>query len=151
MTSTTAAEAVILGMWDALYDHDWETLKGFLAEDCLYADMPVGPAFAARGPADIIKRLRIAFDRIPSYVGHSGLILSNGSDVMYEHSETWTWADETSAYLRFVSVHRVVDGKITVWKDYWDLGMLRDQAPADWFEDLGTVDMSWVYDATGQL
>ena len=32
---------------------------------------------------------------------------SRGSDVMYEHSETWNWATGESAVLQFVSVHRV--------------------------------------------
>ncbi|EUA42496.1 putative limonene-1,2-epoxide hydrolase [Mycobacterium xenopi 4042] len=30
--------------------------------------------------------------------------------------------------LPFVSVHRVVDGKVTLWKDYWDFGAIANHA-----------------------
>ena len=40
-----AAEDVVLGLWRALSRRDWDAVKTFLAEDCLYIDMPV-PAMA---------------------------------------------------------------------------------------------------------
>jgi hypothetical protein len=46
-------------------------------------------------------------------------------------------------------VHRVENGKITLWKDYWDMGALANFAPPTWMEDLMTSDMSWMFDATG--
>jgi limonene-1,2-epoxide hydrolase len=55
--------------------------------------MPVGPTLAARGPDDIVKRLKV------------GLAPLAGS------------------------VHRVTDGKVTLWKDYWDFGALANSAP----------------------
>jgi hypothetical protein len=48
-----------------------------------------------------------------------------------------------------VTVHRVENGKITLWKDYWDMGALANHAPPSWLEDFASADMSWVYDATG--
>lgn len=44
---------------------------------------------------------------------------------------------------------RVDDGKITLWKDYWDMAALTDSAPPSWMENLMSADMSWIYDATG--
>ena len=38
--------------------------------------------------------------------------------------------------LQFVTVHKVVDGKITLWKDYWDMGGLANNAPPTWLEDV---------------
>ena len=75
--------------------------------------------------------------------------MSNGTDAMYEHSETWTFKTGESGVLRFVTVHKVVDGKITLWKDYWDMNGLTSFAPPTWLEELATADMSWVFDATG--
>ena len=49
---------------------------------------------------------------------------------MYEHSDTWTFGTGEQGVLRFVTVHKVVDGKITVWKDYWDMNSLVSFAPA---------------------
>ena len=36
-------------MWKALSDRDWDSLKTFLSDDCIYLDMPVGPTAAAGG------------------------------------------------------------------------------------------------------
>ena len=144
-----AVADTVFGMWKALSNRDWETLKTFVSDDCIYVDMPVGPAAAARGPEDIVKRLKIGLEPLAGYENHDGVLVSNGTDAMYEHSETWTFKTGESGVLRFVTVHKVVDGKITLWKDYWDMNGLTSFAPPTWLEDLATADMSWVFDATG--
>ncbi len=118
-----------------------------MSPDCLYVDMPV-PALAARGPDDIVKRLKMGLEPLARYENHDGVLVSNGSDVMYEHSETWTFGTGEQGVLRFVTVHKVADGKITVWKDYWDMNSLVAFAPPNHFEGLATGDTSWVFDAT---
>jgi limonene-1,2-epoxide hydrolase len=148
MTDVTAP---VLGLWQALSKRDWESVKTFLSDDCIYVDMPVGPTVAARGPDDIVKRLKVGLEKLADYVNHDGLLVSNGVDVMYEHSETWTWASGETAVLPFVSVHKVRDGKITLWKDYWDFGAIANSAPPSWMEDLAGADTSWVFDATGLI
>lgn len=142
---------VVLGMWKALSNRDWETLKTFLAEDCIYVDMPVGPAAAARGPEDIVRRLKVGLEPLAGYENHDGVLVSDGENVMYEHSETWNWATGESTVLQFVTVHKVRDGQIVLWKDYWDFGGLANHAPADWMEQLAKADMSWIFDATGLI
>ena len=112
-------------------------------------DKPQYLLAAARGPEDIVKRIRIAFDALESYENFDGLLLTNGTDVMYEHHEDWYWPTGESATNRFVTVHRVENGKITLWKDYWDLGTLAGSAPPSWQEDFANADMSWLFDATG--
>ena len=144
-----SVDDTVLGLWKALSSRDWEAVKTFLSDDCIYADMPVGPALAARGPEDIVKRLKVGLEPLASYVNHDGLLVSNGSDAMYEHSETWGWDTGETALLRFVTVHRVIDGKVTIWKDYWDLGGMTSQAPPTWLEDMAKADTPWVFDATG--
>jgi len=146
-----SVEQTVLGMWHALSDRDWEKLKTFIADDCIYVDMPVGLAAAARGPEDIVKRLKVGLESLSGYQNHDGILVSNGVDVMYEHSETWNWATGESTVLQFVTVHKVADGKITLWKDYWDFGGLLNHAPADWMEQLAAADTSWVFDATGLI
>lgn len=150
-TASDAVCDVVRGLWQALSRRDWEAVKTFLAAECIYVDMPVGPALAARGPDDIVKRLKVGLEPLAGYRNHDGLLVSNGADVMYEHSETWDWDSGETALLRFVTVHHVRDGKITVWKDYWDMGSMTAQAPATWLADLSTADTSWVFDATGLI
>lgn len=146
-----SVEDPVRGLWRALSARNWDEVETFLAEDCIYLDVPTGPALAARGPGDIVKRLRIGIAPLASYENHDGLLLSDGPHVMYEHSETWTWSTGETATLKFVSVHEVRNGKITLWKDYWDMAGLQAFAPASWMEDLMTADMSWIFDATGLI
>jgi limonene-1,2-epoxide hydrolase len=146
-----SAEDAVLGLWRALAKRDWESVKTYLADDCIYADMPVGPTLSARGPDDIVKRLKVGLEPLAEYTNQDGVLVTNGDDAMYEHSETWTWHSGETASLRFVSVHKVHDGKVTVWKDYWDLGGMTSQAPSTWLEDLATADTSWIFDATGLI
>lgn len=145
----------VLGMWAALSRRDWDAMTPFLAEDCIYVDMPLGPTAAARGPEDIVKRLKVGLESLAGYENHDGVLLSNGTDAMYEHSETWRWVTGESTVLRFVTVHKVSvehgSAAITLWKDYWDFGGLANHAPADWLEQLGKADMSWMFDATGLI
>jgi hypothetical protein len=86
-----AVDETVLALWQALSGRDWEAVKTFLSADCVYVDMPLGPTLAARGPDDIVKRLKVALEPLAEYENHDGLLVSNGSDVMYEHSETWRW------------------------------------------------------------
>ena len=136
-------------MWKALSARDWDELKTFLSDDCIYLDVPVGPTAAARGPEDIVKRLKIGLESLTSYENFPGLMVDNGADVMYEHHEEWRWPTGESAVLQFVTVHRVENGKITLWKDYWDMAALANNAPATWMEDFAKADTSWIFDATG--
>lgn len=138
-------------MWRALSERDWDRVQTYLAPGCIYADMPVGPAAAARGPEDIVKRLKIGLEVLAGYENHDGLLVADGPNVMYEHSETWTWPTGEVAVLPFVTVHEVIDDRITIWKDYWDMSALATFAPPNWLADFANADMSWVYDATDQL
>lgn len=143
--------ATVRGLWQALSKRDWDAVQTFLSEDCIYVDMPLGPTAAARGPVDIVKRLKVGLEPLADYVNHDGLLITDGSHAMYEHSETWTWTSGETALLPFVTVHKVEGGKVTVWKDYSDLSGLMNQAPSSWLEHLSTADMSWVFDATGLI
>jgi limonene-1,2-epoxide hydrolase len=138
-------------MWRTLSDRDWDKLKTFIADDCIYVDRPVGLVAAARGPEDIVKRLKVGLESLAGYENHDGVLVTNGVDVMYEHSETWNWVTGESTVLQFVTVHKVRDGKITLWKDYWDFAGLLNNAPADWMEQLAAADTSWMFDATGLI
>jgi limonene-1,2-epoxide hydrolase len=146
----SSAEDTVRGLWRTLSSRDYGGIAEWVTDDCIYFDVPLGPAFAARGPADIAKRLRVGWGELAAYENHDGLLLSSDSgDVMYEHSETWTFASGEVLELPFVSVHRVRDGRVSLWKDYWDQNALYSAAPAAWVEGLASADTSWLFDATG--
>ncbi|AZG44631.1 nuclear transport factor 2 family protein [Gordonia insulae] len=142
---------IVRGLWAALARRDWDAVTPFLADDCIYVDVPFGPTLAARGPVDIVKRIKVGFEPLTAYANHDGLLVSTGDDVIYEHSETWEWPTGEVAVLPFVTVHRIRDGQIILWKDYWDSATLIQNAPPTWMSDLASADTSWVFDATGHI
>jgi ketosteroid isomerase-like protein len=147
----TPAEAV-RGLWATLSERDYDGIAAWVTDDCLYMDMPIGPSLAARGPVDIAKRLQVGWGELAGYENHDGVLVDDGSgNVMYEHSETWTFATGEVFTLPFATVHRVRDGRVSLWKDYWDYGAIMNHAPAAWVEGLATADTSWVYDASGEV
>jgi limonene-1,2-epoxide hydrolase len=139
----------VRALWAALSDRDWEAVASLLEEDSVYYDVPIGPASAARGPSAIVARLRLGLEPLASYENVERNIAASGDVVMVEHEETWRWPTGESAVLPFVTVHRVADGKIRLWKDYWDYATLINAAPPGWQESLLEGDLSWVFDATG--
>lgn len=149
MDRTRTPGEAVLGLWRTLSARDWDGLADWVSEDCIYVDMPVGAALAARGPVDIVKRLQVGLRDLAGYENHDGLLVADGDTVMYEHSETWTFATGEVVELPFVTVHRVRDGRVCLWKDYWDFGTVASGAPGDWMEKLQQADTSWIFDATG--
>ena len=142
----TAAE-----FWAALYERDWPRIRAFFGPESIYYDVPTGPSSAGVGPDSIEARLRLGLEGLVGYE-HSPGVVAEGDDgvVVTEHTEVWTWETGETVALPFVSVQRIVDGVIVLWKDYWDYETLRSAAPPDWEERLMAADVSsWLYDATG--
>ena len=150
---TRSPEQAVRGLWATLSARDYDAIGDWVTDDCLYLDMPVGPSLAARGPAGIAQRLQVGWGALAAYENHDGVLVADSrtGHVMYEHSETWTFASGEVLTLPFATVHRVRDGRVCLWKDYWDFGAVMNHAPAAWVESLATADTSWVYDATALI
>jgi limonene-1,2-epoxide hydrolase len=139
---------VVKAFWVALYDRDWDAIASFFGPSSVYWDVPTGPSTAARGPADIVARLQLGLRGLAGYEHFEGPVVAQGELVVTEHREVWHWDTGETVSLPFVSVMTVVDGRITLWKDYWDYATLMNAAPAAWHERLASADLSWIYDAT---
>ena len=145
MTDDTA---VVCELWAALYDRDWDRIAACFGPDSVYWDVPTGPSAAAKGPADIVSRLKLGLEGLAGYEHHEGPMVSQDGIVVTEHREVWHWPTGETASLPFVSVMTVADGIITRWTDYWDFSTLMEAAPAEWHDRLDNADLSWIYDAT---
>jgi limonene-1,2-epoxide hydrolase len=142
---------VVAAFWEALYARDWDLIRSFFDAESIYLDVPTGPAAAARGPVAIEKRLRLGLEGLAGYDHGPATTIAEGGMVVTEHTEMWEGPTGERATLPFVSVQHVEDGIITLWKDYWDLGMLMGAAPSDWMDQLMAGDMSWMTDVTGLI
>ncbi len=135
------SKRVVAELWSALYAKDWSGVAALIAEDGHYEDVPA-PDAGATGPENVVKRLRAGLDPVQRFEHQIHRIAAEGESVFVEHTETWHF--ETGEQLRndFVTVHEVRDGKVLLWRDYWDLGKMMAQAPQWWIERLAAFDGS---------
>lgn len=120
-------------MWRCVYDREWDTLRGLLADDCLFEDMPA-PDTGARGPQNIVERLRIGFDLIDRFEHFVLRVVAEDNSVIVEHRERWHFKTGEVVENDLISVHEVTDGKISLWRDYWDINSMISDAPQWWIE-----------------
>ncbi len=126
---------LIEGFWRVLYARDFDKLATYFADDAHYEDVPA-PDSGAVGPAAVIARLRIGLDPIEKYVHHLHRMVVEGDTVVTEHTEDWNFHTGEVVSLPFVSIHVIHNGKIALWRDYWDLNTLMSGAPQWWIERL---------------
>ncbi len=124
---------IVAQMWDCLYRKDWDGVAGLIAEDGHYEDVPA-PDEGATGPDNIIKQLRIGLDHVARFEHDIHRVVAEGDDVVVEHTETWHFETGESLTNHFTTIHEVRDGKIKLWRDYWDINTLMAQAPKWWIE-----------------
>ena len=128
-------------MWTALSAMDWEAMKGCLAEDIHYEDVPTEDA-GARGPENVVKRLAIAFDHLVDHQHTVHHLVADEDVVFLDHTEVWTFKSGEKATNQFATMHEMKDGKITKWSDYWDVSGFVGQFPQWFLEEMakGTED-----------
>ena len=122
-------------LWECLYRKDWDGVAACIAHDGFYEDVPA-PDRGARGPANVVKRLRVGLGPVARFEHEVHRVVAEGSSVVVEHTETWHFESGEKVVNHFVTVHEVRDGKITLWRDYWDLGTMMSQAPKWWIEQI---------------
>ena len=129
-------KALVAKFWDDLYTRDWDVVATYFDAGSEYTDVPTPADDVARGPAEIVARLRIGLEPLAS-IGHDvRTTVGEGDTVVTEHVEHWEWPTGERAALPFVSMQEVRDGKIVRWWDYWDLSTLMGAAPAWWVEEI---------------
>ncbi len=138
---TRENKELVESMWACLYRKDFDGVAAHIAEDGHYEDVPA-PDPGATGPANVVKRLRIGLDPVVRFEHDVHRVVAEGSSVIVEHTETWHFETGESLRNDFVTVHVVRDGKIALWRDYWDLNTMMAQAPKWWIERLAKVDGS---------
>lgn len=126
---------VVAAMWNCLYAKDFEGVGSHIADDGLYEDVPT-PDAGAVGPQNVINRLRIGLEPVVRFEHDIHRVVAEGDTVVVEHTETWHFDTGESVKNPFVTIHEVRDGKISLWRDYWDLNTLMAQAPRWWIERL---------------
>ncbi len=128
-------KAAVRQLWGHVYDRKWDALAALLTPDCWHRDMPAPDRDAgARGPKNIVDRLRIGFDLIERFDHEELRIVAEDDLVVLEHRERWHFGTGEVVENRLASIHELRDGKIVKWFDYWDINNMISQAPQWWVE-----------------
>ena len=114
---------------------DFQAVAGHCTDDCAYEDVPYEAATVV-GPAAIRAKLEMGLgmlERIPTTIHE---LVESGDTIMVERTEVWHHRTGERATLKVAAVFKFRDGKITLWRDYWDAKTLFAQQPASWLPDI---------------
>ena len=132
---------IVEKMWSCLYRKDFAGVAACIAPDGHYEDVPA-PDPGATGPENVVKRLRVGLDPVQRFEHEVHRLVVEGDNVILEHTETWHFETGEKVTNDFVTIHVIRDGKIALWRDYWDLNTLMSQAPQWWIERIAKHDAS---------
>lgn len=112
-------ERLVLAFFDDLSSGDPQTLAPYLAPDAMYQNMPLPPAYGAEA---VLATLGALFS-VMSMDSIETLYLASRDGFVFTERVDYLTALPTgkSFALPVTGVTRVVDGKITAWRDYFDL------------------------------
>ncbi len=121
MADTTTPDELIRAFCAAWGDGDVDALMTYFADDATYHNMPMDPAVGT----DAIRTVIEGFSAMASSIEFEILAqVAAGSTVMNERIDTIVMGDTTVA-LPVAGVFEVDDGKISAWRDYFDMGQFR--------------------------
>ena len=115
---------VVERYWEAHFLRDWEAMAGFFAPDAHYTDVGVDGQ-GARGPQQIVDRLKIGIEPLSGYYHHPRHIVAEGDLVILEHVEEWQF--HTGERIMHPFVRFTPAGPRGYQHEYWE-----------WDNDAGT-------------
>ena len=115
-----SAEQVVRDFCAAASSHDPEVLRAFFSDDVVYHNIPMDPAEGIEAAMAVIDMFLGMCEKLEFEIHH---LASDGSTVLTERTDTFT-IKGTTAPLPVMGAFHVVDGKITAWRDYIDMGQV---------------------------
>ena len=115
-----SAEQVVRDFCAAASTRDAEVLRGFLADDVVYHNIPMAPAEGIEAAMGVITMFVAMCEGLEFEIHH---LASDGSTVLTERTDTFTIKGKT-APLPVMGAFHVADGKITAWRDYFDMAQV---------------------------
>ncbi len=114
---------------------DFSAVAARCTDDCVYEDVPFAEATAV-GPDAVRAKLALGLgmlERIPTTIHE---LVEDGDTVLVERTEVWHHPGGQRATLRVAAVFKFRDGKLVLWRDFWDARTLLSQQPADWLPQI---------------
>jgi limonene-1,2-epoxide hydrolase len=117
---------------------DFTAAAAHCTDDCVYEDVPFAQA-TVTGPDAIRAKLALGLgtlERLPTTIHE---LVESGDTILVERTEVWHHRTGERATLRVAAVFKFRDGRIALWRDYWDARTLFAQQPASWLPDVPRV------------
>ena len=102
---------------------DWDGIYAHLADDIVYHNIPMEPVHGL----DAFKAVYAAFP-VSEARFEINNIAANGNIVLTERTDRFVLAGQPIV-IRVMGVFEIRDGKIAVWRDYFDLAQFTGQMP----------------------
>ena len=117
-------ESTVLEFNAAWAARDIDAILGFFADDAVYHNIPLEPAVGLDAIRAVLEMFVPPADEI-EFVIHK--IMSDGDTVFTERTDRFV-TDGKSIALPVAGVFELRDGKITAWRDYFDLQTFMTQS-----------------------
>ena len=115
-----SAEQVVRDFCVAASRRNPEELRSYFSEDVVYHNIPMAPAEGLEATMAVVNMFVSMCDALEFEIHH---LASDGSTVLTERTDTFTMNGKT-APLPVMGAFNVVDGKITAWRDYFDMAQV---------------------------
>src|SRR6202047_323961 len=120
MGAAVAVERIVREFCDAFGKHDAEALRPFFTDDVVYHNMPMDPAVGIDAAIAFIEGF---FGMCEAMVIETTHLAVRGNVVLTERIDTFTLGQIT-APLPVMGTFEIRDGKISAWRDYFDMAQI---------------------------
>lgn len=121
---STANEQVVVDFFKAFDSLDLERALSYLTEDCVHDDKPVG---IHKGKQEIREFFAPQMKGLKSFRAELKETLSAGNMVMNERVDWIELQGGKKAALPVMGAFEIKEGKIAVWRDYYDMSSFHKQ------------------------
>jgi limonene-1,2-epoxide hydrolase len=115
-----SAEQVVRDFCSAASHRDAEALRPFFSDDVVYHNIPMDPAEGIEATMGVLNMFIGMCEALEFEIHH---LASDGSTVLTERTDRFTMNGKV-APLPVMGAFHVVDGKITAWRDYFDMAQV---------------------------
>jgi limonene-1,2-epoxide hydrolase len=120
MGAAEDAERVVRDLCDAFAKHDAEAFRPFLTDDVVYHNMPMEPTVGLDAAIAFIDGF---FGMCDSLIIETLHLAVRDNIVLTERIDTFKVGDN-EAPLPVMGTFEIRDGKISAWRDYFDLAQI---------------------------
>ena len=113
---------VVMSFIQAWNDCNWDGIEALFTDDVVYHNIPMAPLNGRAAAMEMIRGMQ------PQSVDWEVLnIAENGNVVMTERVDNFVMNGGVEVSLPVMGTMEVVDGKISAWRDYFDLASFTSQ------------------------